>query len=118
MAIRELLSWQWRGYPRYHHGRMNLLIHLVAVPVFMMANVLIIVAALRLSSVMLATGVVAVVLAVALEGSGHRRERISPEPFTGVGNFLGRFFIEQWVTFPRFVLSGGWWGNFTPRTKM
>jgi hypothetical protein len=59
------------------------------------ANVLIIVAALRLSSVMLATGVLAAALAVALEASGHRRERIPPEPFTGVGSFLGRFFIEQ-----------------------
>ena len=26
-------------------------------------------------------------------------------------NFVGRLFLEQWVTFPRFVLSGGWARN-------
>ena len=117
MTIRELLSGQWRGYARYHHDRTNLLIHLVAVPVFMLANVLIVVGALQLSGAWLAAGVVAVLLAVALEGAGHRREPIPPEPFSSAGNFIARFFVEQWVTFPRFLLSGGWRGNFAPRTS-
>jgi len=30
------------------------------------------------------------------------------EPFTGPLNAMSRIFLEQWVTFPRFVLSGGW----------
>jgi hypothetical protein len=25
-----------------------------------------------------------------------------------VGNAISRIFLEQWVTFPRFVLSGAW----------
>jgi hypothetical protein len=29
----------------------------------------------------------------------------------GFGDFVTRFFVEQWVTFPRFVLSGGWYRN-------
>jgi hypothetical protein len=29
-------------------------------------------------------------------------------PFSGPGNALSRIFGEQFVTFPRFVLSGGW----------
>jgi hypothetical protein len=48
---------------------------------------------------------------VAIQGRGHKLEPVPPEPFTGRANLLGRLFCEQWVTFPRFVLSGGWWRN-------
>ena len=47
-------------------------------------------------------------VAVALQGRGHRLEPVPPEPFSGPLNFVSRLFFEQWVTFPRFVLSGGW----------
>jgi len=53
-------------------------------------------------------GIIATVASIALQGRGHKAEVNSPEPFTGVGNALSRIFLEQWVTFPRFVLSGGW----------
>ena len=33
---------------------------------------------------------------------------VPPEPFAGPGQALARLFFEQWLTFPRFVLSGGW----------
>jgi len=112
MTMRELLSWQWQGYPMYHRDRMNLLVHLAAVPAFMLANGLIIVAALRSSAVMLTSGIVALIVAVALQARGHSWERIPPERFTGVANFIGRLFLEQWVTFPRFVILGGWRANF------
>jgi hypothetical protein len=45
------------------------------------------------------------------QGRGHRREREAPAPFAGPGDFLARFLAEQWVTFPRFVLSGGCYRN-------
>ena len=115
MTLPELLSWQWRGYPTYHRDRINLLIHLAAVPLFMLANVLIVVAALRLSAVALVGGIVASVVSLALQGRGHRRERVPPEGFTSVANFVARFFFEQWLTFPRFVASGGWWANFVEK---
>jgi hypothetical protein len=57
---------------------------------------------------LLALGVGCIVVAIALQGGGHRLEHVPPEPFSGPLNFLSRLFFEQWVTFPRFVLSGGW----------
>ena len=39
MTLRELLDWQWKGYPTYHRSRLNLLLHLVVVPLFVAANV-------------------------------------------------------------------------------
>ena len=44
----------------------------------------------------------------AAQGLGHAREANPAEPFTGPLNAIGRVFLEQWVTFPRYVLSGGW----------
>jgi hypothetical protein len=111
MTIPELLAWQWRGYPRYHQSRANLLLHIVAVPLFLAANVLLVSGVVRLSLVAGLVGLAGMALSVALQGRGHRWEPVPPEPFTGLANFAGRLFSEQWVTFPRFVLSGGWWRN-------
>ncbi|MFY0580939.1 hypothetical protein ACN28S_47860 [Cystobacter fuscus] len=52
-------------------------------------------------------GVVAMVGAMAAQGRGHRMESVAPVPFRGPWDVLARIFAEQWVTFPRFVLSGG-----------
>ena len=108
MNIGELLRWQWDGYPRYHQSRTNLLIHIVAVPLFLLGTIGVVVAIVQLSIVFLVTAIVCVVVAVALQGRGHRLEPIPPEPFSGPLNFVSRLFCEQWVTFPRFVISGGW----------
>jgi hypothetical protein len=51
---------------------------------------------------------VAMVVAVGLQGRGHRREQKQPEPFIGPLDFVSRLLVEQLVTFPRFVLSGRW----------
>ena len=39
MSALELLRWQWEGYPRYHRSRFNLLLHIVAVPIFLVGNI-------------------------------------------------------------------------------
>jgi hypothetical protein len=108
MSIGELLRWQWQGYPRYHQSRANLLIHIVAVPLFLVGTIALVVAVVGLSLLALAIGIGCIVTAIALQGRGHRMEAVPPEPFSGPLNFVGRLFLEQWVTFPRFVLSGGW----------
>jgi len=104
----ELLRWQWEGYPKYHQSRANLLIHIVAVPLFLVGTVMLVASALQPSVVLLAVAIGCIVVAVALQGRGHRLEPVPPEPFSGPLNFVSRLFFEQWVTFPRFVLSGGW----------
>ena len=108
MSIGQLLRWQWEGYPNYHQSRANLLIHIVAVPVFLLGTVVLVAAVIQRSVVPLSVGVGCIVVAVALQGRGHRLEPVPPEPFSGPLNFVSRLFLEQWVTFPRFVISGGW----------
>jgi hypothetical protein len=109
MTISELLRWQWQGYARYHQNRTNLLLHIWAVPLFMLASVLVVVAVVTFSLALLIVAIVGMVLSVAIQGRGHKLEPVPPEPFTGRANLIGRLFFEQWVTFPRFVLSRGWW---------
>jgi hypothetical protein len=108
MNASQLLKWQWNGYPRYHGSRVNLLLHIVLVPAFILANLTAVVALVERAWLVAALASAAMALSVALQGRGHRREKVSPEPFTSPGNALARIFGEQWITFPRFVSSGGW----------
>jgi hypothetical protein len=103
-----VMAWQWTGYGRNHRDHGNLWLHIVAVPVFVGA-------ALALVSTLwhgywFAAGLslVTMMFAFAVQGLGHKREAEPPVPFDGPGDFLARVFIEQFITFPRFVLSGGW----------
>jgi hypothetical protein len=52
-------------------------------------------------------GLLTMGLAMAVQGRGHGMEAVAPVPFTGPLDFVTRIMAEQWVTFPRFVLSGG-----------
>ncbi|WP_434389918.1 terminase [Melittangium boletus] len=101
-----LLPWQWKLYPGNHAERRNLLLHGVTVPVFQVGTVLLVASPL-LGLAGALPGLVAMGAAVALQGRGHRMETTPPVPFRGPGDGVARIFVEQWVTFPRFVLSGG-----------
>jgi len=117
MTAAQLLKWQWQGYAKYHQNATNLLLHIFAVPLFILANVLAIVAVVKLSLLLFIAAILDLVVSVNIQGRGHRLEPIPPEPFTGPANVLGRLFFEQWVTFPRFVLSGGWSRNLAHARK-
>lgn len=102
---RGLLSRQWTAYPAAHRDRRNLLVHALTVPVFCAGT-----AALVLSPVLGAlcgiAGAVAAVVAIGAQGRTHRLEVSPPDPFRGPADVLLRILAEQWVTFPRYVLSG------------
>ena len=106
-----LLDWQWRGYSRNHRDRANLLIHMIGVPVFIAGVLAFATQALRAQWFGAAFSLVVAVAAFAVQGIGHKRERVAPEPFAGPGDFVARVFAEQFITFPRFVLMGQWARN-------
>jgi hypothetical protein len=108
MGIRELLRWQWEGYTRYHQSRANLVLHIFVVPLFLVGNIGLIVGLARGSWITALLAVVAMVVSVVLQGRGHGKEDVPSVPFTGPANAVLRIFLEQWITFPRFVLSGSW----------
>jgi hypothetical protein len=112
MTVSELLAWQWEGYARYHQSRANLLMHVVLVPLFLAGSVALVVGLVRLSWIEAAAGSASMAVSMALQGRGHRGEGVPAVPFSGAGNAVARIFLEQWITFPRFVLTGAWWRAF------
>lgn len=100
-----LFAWQWNLYPDNHTDRRNLLIHAISNPMFLSGSLLVILAPLAHWTNAL-SGVLSMALAMLLQGRGHRLEKVAPVPFKGPLDVVARIFVEQWVTFPRFVLSG------------
>lgn len=115
MIRNRLLEWQWSDYAAKHQNRLNLLLHIVTVPLFQVGTIMLLCAAITVSGAAAAVGVICMVGALAAQGRGHKLERETPTPFDGAADFVTRFFAEQWVTFPRFVLSGGWYRNLKVR---
>ncbi|MFL5088186.1 MAG: Mpo1-like protein [Xanthobacteraceae bacterium] len=108
----RLLAWQWSDYTAKHRDRGNLVLHAVAVPLFLLSTIVLATALVTREGVATVVALAGMGVSVLLQGRGHAREREAPTPFDGTGDFVTRFFVEQWVTFPRFVLSGGWLRNF------
>jgi hypothetical protein len=102
---KNLLAWQWAHYAEAHQDRKNLLLHALSVPLFMAGSLLTL--AVPWTHGWLALGALGIVAALALQGRGHRDEAHAPAPFLGPLDFVRRLFVEQWISFPRFVLSGG-----------
>lgn len=101
----QLLSWQWSLYPDGHRDRRNLLLHLASAPLFIAGTVALLTSPFT-SGWNALGGLVAMVLPIAVQGRGHKLEQARPVPFEGPLDVASRLFVEQWVTFPRFVLSG------------
>ena len=108
MNIRELSRWQWNGYANYHRSKTNLLLHIVVVPMFLAGNVGLVISIFAASWVAALVSLLAMGVSVALQGRGHRTEEVPPVPFSSRANAVSRILLEQWISFPRFVLSGGW----------
>jgi hypothetical protein len=113
MMRQRLLEWQWSDYAAKHQNRLNLLLHIVTVPLFQVGTLILLFAVVVASGAAAAVAAICMVGALAAQGRGHKLEPETPAPFDGAADFVGRFFAEQWVTFPRFVLSGGWYRNLT-----
>jgi hypothetical protein len=107
METREggVLRWQWSLYPDGHRDRRNLAFHAATNPLFIAGGIALVCSPIAGGRLALA-GLAAMLVAMVAQGRGHKLERTAPVPFRGPADLLIRFFLEQWVTFPRFVLSG------------
>ena len=77
-------------------------------PAFLAGNVGVVVAVFLRSWVLGVASLAVMAVSMAVQGRSHRHEVNPPEPFRGPANAISRIFLEQWITFPRFVISGGW----------
>lgn len=108
MTLVQLVKRQRLDYARTHRSRHNLLVHLVAVPAFVAANTALVATLLLGIWIAAALSLAVIVASLAWQGRCHRAEQERPEPFAGPMETVVRILLEQWVTFPRFALSGNW----------
>jgi hypothetical protein len=101
-----LLQWQRSLYDDNHTGRGTLLVHALTNPLFLLGNLALVTSPVTSLWAALA-GLAMMAVAMAAQGKTHARERVAPVPFDGPLDAAARIFAEQWVTFPRFVMDGG-----------
>lgn len=114
-----LIAWQWALYSPGHTTRANLLIHAFTVPIFE-AGTLTLLSSPLLGPVFVPVGIAMMVGAMAAQGQGHAREPQRAVPFRGPFNVLARIMAEQWIAFPRFVVTGGFaraWAHGSTRSS-
>ncbi|MGE8361504.1 terminase [Pseudomonas sp.] len=99
-------------YRQRHQHPTNLLLHLLAVPLFILSCLVLLTGLVQWSFVALVTGVIGLVASVVLQRRGHAHEDDAGNPPD-----LKTLLVEQFVTFPRFVLSGEWWRAWRNRRK-
>ena len=99
-----LLAWQWKNYPDAHRDRLNIALHILTVPLFIAGTTAVALAPF-ISWTLAPLGLLAAFAALGIQGRGHRREKMTPAKFEGPADALIRLFVENWVTFPRFVIS-------------
>jgi hypothetical protein len=102
---KDLLVWQRNLYPENHTRRTTLVVHIVSVPLFIVGSLMLGVVPV-FGWELAVVGIAFMVSAFASQGWAHKMEHTKPVPFDGPLDFVSRFFAEQFVTFPRFVLSG------------
>ena len=117
MNLADLIEKQWSGYSERHRNKTNLLIHIATVPLVWIAGIQLFGSLLLLVSGLGAFKFIvwaAILIGVALfaQSHGNAMEAVKPAPFTNWKDFAINAAVEQFVTFPRFVLTGQWLRNF------
>jgi hypothetical protein len=102
----DLLAWQRASYPHVHADRRNLLLHAVSAPAFVLGLAALLGGAVAGRVDLVLAGLGAMVLAVVAQARGHRLEAEPPAPFRSPLDVVARLFVEQLVTFPRYLASG------------
>ena len=102
-----IVAWQWSGYPEFHGDWRNLILHVLTVPLFQLGTVMLVTGPLWAPWWYSLVGLGFMAGAMITQGRGHALEKNPPIPFAGPLDVVGRIFFEQWLNFPRYILSGG-----------
>lgn len=113
MSFEQLVKAQWKDYGARHRDKVNLLIHVVTVPLFWIGSFSAISELLFSGLVDALFGVALIAASLIAQGLGHEREAIQPQPYTHLWDFTRRIAAEQFINFPRFLFSGLWWERYS-----
>lgn len=118
MTFTQHIERQWDDYAERHRNRTNLLIHIVGVPVAwigtfkVIGGLLLMLLGVPGAFGVLLWGLVVAGAAVAAQAYGDSLEAQRPEVPGAPAERAKRIAAEQYVNFPRFVLTGDWLRNF------
>ena len=110
LSFPELVSWAWRETPPVHRSTANLLIHVVAVPLFVLGHLLV-VAGMVFNPSLLLSALACILASLVLQRLGHSLEETPVHPFLGPRDFVRRLYAEQFYNYWRFLFSGGWYAS-------
>ncbi len=99
-------------YAQVHTHRINRLIHLIAVPLFIAAHLGLVSAIAQRKPLPALMWVSLAVVSLGLQRQGHALEAKTPAPFRNGFNFMTRLYTEQFYKFPKFVLTGKFQENW------
>lgn len=89
----NLPAWQWRAYPNNPQHPTNQVLQLIAVPLFIVAFLLIVSGVFSLSLASVAIGVIGIVAALGLQRHGHSLEAQASEPFSDRQDAVSRLLV-------------------------
>ena len=107
MKTTELIQWQWKDYHTFHQSKTNLIIHIVTMPIFVLALLCVIYFAVQLQWMASAISFIVMLIAFGAQGYGHSLEANPSIPFANAKQAVQRIFLEQVINFPRYVINGG-----------
>ncbi len=109
MGISETIKQQWADIGVIHSSRLNLIIHVFAVPTFIIGIVGLIYSLVNLRIIEIVSFVLMMAVSLLVQSYGHSREKVRSAPFAGPMDALSRILIEQFINFPRFLMTGKWY---------
>jgi hypothetical protein len=117
MNVQQIVDAQWHGYAERHRKPAHLVLKVLAVALFWVASfeilgaLLLLLMGVPLAFRMLFWAAVLIAISLGLQAVGRSLEG-GGTPATGnAADFIKGTLIEQFVTFPRFVVSGAWLRN-------
>jgi hypothetical protein len=116
MTFVEVVQQQWNGYSERHQNKVNLLIHAVTVPLVWFAALQLIGGLLLMligvgGLKMWIYAAILITIALVAQRQGNAMEAVKGPAPSNPKDFALHAAAEQFVTFPRFVLTGGWLRN-------
>ncbi len=115
--ILAIAKQQWLDFGDYHASRLNLIIHVVAVPTFIIGAILFVYGLVNLRLIETLDAVLIMVISLGVQSYGHSNEEVRSAPFAGPFDAITRILIEQLINYPRFLLSGRWYAALRSSKK-
>src|SRR2546428_10503922 len=101
----RLLEWQWSDYSAKHRDRINLLLHIVAVPLFQIATIVMVGAVVTGSGSAAGLGGLGIGGAGVVQGGGDRRGGAGAAALSRPPALRSPLVAGAWITFSPFVFS-------------